>query len=116
MVTIPGPLLDGRPDQQELVLNDVIEVPLKYAHEVLDGKWGQDWALGYTLTIHSSQGLTVADPQKVWIIDNFLQWSNLAYLAVSRVEYLGQLEQVVCPPEKGSEGTRTLTEQQLSKV
>ena len=37
MVTIPGPLLDGRPDQQELVLNDVVEVPLKYAREVLDG-------------------------------------------------------------------------------
>ena len=34
MVTIPGPLLDGRPDQQELVLIDVVEVPLKYAHDV----------------------------------------------------------------------------------
>ena len=38
MVTIPGLLLDGRPDQQELVLNDVVEVPLKCAREVLDGK------------------------------------------------------------------------------
>ncbi|MEW8688563.1 MAG: hypothetical protein AB2556_22345, partial [Candidatus Thiodiazotropha sp.] len=29
MVTIPGPLLlDGRQDQQELVLNDVVEMPL----------------------------------------------------------------------------------------
>ena len=117
MVTIPGPLLDGRPDQQELVLNDVVEVPLKYAREVLGGKWGQDWALGYALTVHSSQSLTVADPQKVWIIDDFLQWSNLAYLAVSRVQYLSQLERVVCPPpEEGSEGARTLTEQQLRKV
>ena len=116
IVTIPGPLLDGRPDQQELVLNDAVEVPLKYAREVLDGKWGQDWALGYVLTVHSSQGLTVVDPQKVWIIDDFLQWSNLAYLAVSRMEYLGQLERVVCPTEEGSEGTRTLTEQQLRKV
>ena len=100
MVTNPGPLLDGRPDQQELILNDVVEVPLKYALEGLDGKWGQDWALGYTLTVHSSQGLTVADPQKVWIIDDFLQWSNLAYLAVSRVEYLSQLERVVCPQRR----------------
>ena len=117
MVTIPGPLLDGRPDRQELVLNDVVEVPLKYAREVLDGKWGQDWALGYALTVHSSQGITVVDPQKVWIIDDFLQWSNLTYLAVSRVEYLSQLERVVCPPpEEGSEGARTLTEQQLHKV
>ena len=105
IVTIPGPvLLDGRPDQEELVLNDVVQVGLKYAREVLNGKWGQDWALGYALTVHSSQGLTVADPQKVWIIDDYLQWSNLAYLAVSRVEYLSQLERVVCTPEEGSEG------------
>ncbi|MEW8689291.1 MAG: hypothetical protein AB2556_26005 [Candidatus Thiodiazotropha sp.] len=106
MVTIPGSLvLDinkvdgeadrGRPDQQEFFLNDVVEVPLKYAREVLDGKWGQDWALGFTITVHSSQGLTIADSQKVWIIDDFLQWSNLAYLAVSRVEYMHQLERVV---------------------
>ena len=27
-----------------------------------------------------------------------------------------QLERVVCPPEEGSEGARTLTEQQLRKV
>ena len=33
MVTIPG----HRPDQQELVLNDVVEIPLNYAREVLDG-------------------------------------------------------------------------------
>ena len=114
MVTIAGPLLDGRRDQQEL------EVPLKYVREVLDGKWGQDWALGYALTIHLSQGLTVTSPQKVWIIDDFLQWSNLAYLAVSRVEYLSQLERVVSPHPppalEGSEGARTLTEQQLHKV
>ena len=116
-VTIPGPLLlDGRPDQRELVLNDVVEVPLKYAREVLGGKWGPDWALGYALTVHSSQGLTIHGPQKVWIVDDFLQWSNLAYLAVSRVEYLSQLERVVCPPEEGSEGAGTLTEQQLRKV
>ncbi|MEW8688884.1 MAG: hypothetical protein AB2556_23950 [Candidatus Thiodiazotropha sp.] len=83
MVTIPGSLLDGRPNQEELVLNDVVEVPLKYAREVLGGKWGSDWALGYAITVHSSQGLTIADPQKVWIIDDYLQWSNLAYLAVS---------------------------------
>ena len=31
MVTIPGPLLlDGRPDQEELVLNHVVQVGLKY--------------------------------------------------------------------------------------
>ncbi|MEW8689429.1 MAG: hypothetical protein AB2556_26695 [Candidatus Thiodiazotropha sp.] len=56
MVTIPGRL-----DKQELVLNGVVEVPLKYAREVLGGKWGQDWALGCALTVHSSQDLTIAD-------------------------------------------------------
>ena len=28
------------------------------------GKWGSDWALGYALTVHSSQGLTIEDPPK----------------------------------------------------
>ena len=92
IVTIPGPSPEGRPNQQELVLNDVVEVPLKYAREILGGMWGSDWALGYAITVHSSQGLTIADPQKVWIIDDYLQWSNLAYLAVSRVEHLSQLQ------------------------
>ncbi|MEW8688970.1 MAG: hypothetical protein AB2556_24390 [Candidatus Thiodiazotropha sp.] len=56
-------------------------------------------------------------PQKVWIIDDFLQWSNLAYFAVSRVEYMHQLERVVCSPDEGSVGvTNTLTEQQLRKA
>ena len=74
MVTNPGPLLlDGRLDQQELVLNDVVDVPLKYAREVFGGKWGSDRALGYALTVHSSQGLTIHDPQNVWIVDDFLQ-------------------------------------------
>ncbi|MEW8684765.1 MAG: hypothetical protein AB2556_03060, partial [Candidatus Thiodiazotropha sp.] len=60
-----------------------------------------------------SQGLTMA----VWIIDDFLQWSNLAYLAVSRVEYMHKLMRVVCPPEEGSEGvTHILTKQQLRKA
>ncbi|MEW8689169.1 MAG: hypothetical protein AB2556_25385 [Candidatus Thiodiazotropha sp.] len=108
MVTIPGPLVvdvseadGGRPDQQKLVLKDIVKVPLKYARKDLDGKGGQDWALGNAITVHSSQGLTIADPQKVWIIDDFLLWSNLAYLAVSSVEYMHQLERVVCPLRGG---------------
>ncbi|MEW8688553.1 MAG: hypothetical protein AB2556_22295 [Candidatus Thiodiazotropha sp.] len=40
----------------------------------------------------------------------------LLNLAVSRVEYLSQLERVVCPLEEGSEGVHTLTEQQLHKA
>ena len=85
--------------KEELVLNDVVEVSVETAQEVLDGKWGDDWALGYALTVHSSQGLTIEDPQKVWIVDDYLQWSNLAYLAVSRVRYLHLLERCCPPPD-----------------
>ena len=70
------------------------------------------------MSAYSSQDLTIHDPQKVWIIDDYLQWSNLAYLAVSRVEYMRQLERVVCPPEESSEVMPTVpaTEQQLHKT
>ena len=62
MVTVPGPLLeDGRPDRLELVLNDVVEVSVETAQEVVDGKW-PDFALGYAMTVHSSQGLTIQGP------------------------------------------------------
>jgi hypothetical protein len=101
MVAIPRPLLDDGPDQQELVLNEVVEVSIETAQEVLDGKWGDDWALGYAMTVHSSQGLTIEDPQKVWIVDDYIQWSNLAYLAVSRVRYLHQLARCCPRPEAG---------------
>ena len=89
---------------------------MKCAGKVLGGMWGSDLALGYAITVHSSQGLTIADPQKVWIINDCLQRSNLAYLAVSKVEHLSQLQRVVCPLEEGFEGAGTLTEQQLRKV
>ncbi|MEW8689426.1 MAG: hypothetical protein AB2556_26680 [Candidatus Thiodiazotropha sp.] len=66
-----------------------------------------NWALGYAITVHSSQGLTIADPKKVWIIHDYLQWSNLS-----------QLERVVCPLEEGSEGVTPLQSnmQQLRKA
>ena len=66
MVTILGPLLlvEG-PDQQELVLNNVIHVPVQTDQEVFNGKWDDHWTLGYALMVHSSQGLTIEDPQKV---------------------------------------------------
>ena len=95
LVTIPGPDMA----KEELVLNDVVEVFVETAQEVLDGEWGQDWALGYALTVHSSQGLTIKDPQRVWIVDDYIQWSNLAYLAVSRVQYLNQLARCCPPPD-----------------
>ena len=85
--------------KEELVLNDVVEVSVETAQEVLDGTWGDDWALGYALTVHSSQGLTIKDPQKSWIVDDYIQWSNLAYLAVCRVQYLNQLAGCCPPPD-----------------
>ncbi|KAK3784625.1 hypothetical protein RRG08_003433 [Elysia crispata] len=95
LVPIPGP----DRVKEELVLNDVVVVSVETAQEVLDGEWGKDWALGYAMTVHSSQGLTIEDPQKVWIVDDYTQWSNLTYLAVSRVQYLRQLARCCPPPE-----------------
>ncbi|GFS12129.1 hypothetical protein ElyMa_006689500 [Elysia marginata] len=106
LVTIPG-----TEHQEELVLNDIVDVTIEAAEAAIQTS---DWRLGYSITVHSSQGLTIHSPQKVWIIEDYLQWSNLAYLAVSRVEYVNQLERVVCPPEEGSE-VRPLSEQQLTQ-
>ena len=50
------------------------------------------------MTIHTSQGMTLKSPQRVWIIDESLAWDNLIYLAVGRVEYLSQLIRVKAPP------------------
>jgi len=50
--------------------------------------------LGYVTTIHSSQGLTITDTI-VWIVDNRIEWSNLVYLAVSRVWRINQLRRIV---------------------
>ena len=80
LVTI---LSDVRPNQLELVVNDVVKVLAQNVQEVMEGRWGLDCALGYAMTVHSSQGLTIRDPRKVWTIDDYLQWSNLAYLTVS---------------------------------
>ena len=101
MVTIPGPQPTG---QEELVLNDVVSVSVQTAQEVLDGEWGDDWALGYAMTVHSTQGLTIENPQKVWIVDDYMQWSNLSYLAISRVRYLSQLARCCPPPSATADG------------
>ena len=93
MVTIPGSLLvDDQPNQRELVLNDVVEVLVPYVIEAIEGgRWGDHWTVGYSMTIHISQGLTIEHRQKVLIFDDWLQWNNLAYLAVWCVRYLHQL-------------------------
>ena len=106
MVTIPG-----TNQKEQLVLNDIQGVTIEAAEAAIQT---DDWRIGYALTVHSSQGLTIKDPQKVWIIDDYLQWSNLTYLTVSRVKYMHQLERVVCPLEEGSE-VKQLTEQQFAQ-
>ena len=45
IVTIPRPSQDGRPSQKELVLNDVVELPLKYALESSTASGAQDGLL-----------------------------------------------------------------------
>ena len=86
MVTIPG-----TDEKEKLVLNDVVDVTMEAAEQAVQTP---DWRLAYALTIHSSQGLTIQNPQRVWILDDYLQWSNLVYLAVSRVERINQLQRV----------------------
>jgi hypothetical protein len=78
--------------QQVLVLNDVVAVDIEYVEEALRVS-KSPWRLGYAATIHSSQGLTIEDTT-VWIIDNRIEWSNLVYLAVSRVRRINQLRRI----------------------
>lgn len=75
------------------------------------GANASDWRLAYALTIHSSQGPTISDPQNVWIIDDYLTWSNLVYLVVSHVEYLHQLQRVELPLKTPELQTLNLTAQ-----
>ena len=100
--------IPGTDRKENLVLNDIVGVPIDAVESAIETK---DWGLGYAITIHSSQGLTIKAPQKVWIIDEYLTWCNLAYLAVSRVEYLHQLVRVEIPSQKGTvEKMQTKTE------
>lgn len=73
-IVVPIP---GTQRKEELVLNDVVNVKIDAAEREIRT---DDWQLGYSVTVHSSQSLTIHNPQKVWIIDDYLQWSNLAYL------------------------------------
>ncbi|CAG8575248.1 1150_t:CDS:10, partial [Racocetra fulgida] len=83
--------------------NDIIHLPLntlpdKFLKDMLTDKKVIYWELGYAMTIHTSQGMTLKAPQSVWVIDENLAWDNLIYLAVGRVEYLSQLIRVETPP------------------
>ena len=92
LVSIPG-----TSEKRNLVKNDIVHVPLSAVVNIEKGIF-PDWKLGYVLTIHTSQGMTLESPQRVWIIDEHLAWDNLIYLAVGRVEYLNQLIRIEAPP------------------
>lgn len=102
-VAIPGTEV-----KEVLVLNDVVTVSLEVVESAIQTG---DWRLGYAMTIHSSQGLIIHDPRKVWLVDDYLTWSNLVYLAVSRVEYMHQLQRVCPPPLAPRPGEPALTAQ-----
>ncbi|PKB93055.1 hypothetical protein RhiirA5_442478, partial [Rhizophagus irregularis] len=81
--------IPGSSEKKELVKNDIIHLPLntlpdKFLKDVLADKKVIDWELGYAMTIHTSQGMTLKAPQRVWVIDENLAWDNLIYLAVGR--------------------------------
>ncbi|CAG8823345.1 15098_t:CDS:1, partial [Gigaspora rosea] len=90
-------------EKEELVKNDIEYLLLntlsdKFLKDILADTKVIDWELGYTMTIHTSQGMTLKSPQRVWVIDENLTWDNLIYLAVGRIEYLSQLIRVEAPP------------------
>ena len=57
-VEIPG--LTESEKKQVLVLNDIVLVDISAVEDTLHADQSP-WTLGYAATIHSSQGLTIAD-------------------------------------------------------
>ncbi|RHZ51156.1 hypothetical protein Glove_482g26 [Diversispora epigaea] len=95
--------IPGLSEKRELVKNDIVYLSLnslskKFIEDMSGEEKILDWDLGYAMTIHTSQGMTLEAPQRVWIIDEHLAWDNLVYLAVGRVEYLSQLIRIEGPP------------------
>ena len=85
--------IPGQTEKQELVLNDVVLVDISAVENALRAV-KSPWKLGYAATIHSLQGLTISDTI-VWMVENSIEWSNLVYLAVSRVQRINQLRRIV---------------------
>ncbi|CAG8687539.1 17281_t:CDS:2, partial [Cetraspora pellucida] len=79
--------IPGSSEKQELVKNDIVYLPLnmlpeKFIKDILSEEKILDWNLGYAMTVHTSQGMMLEAPQRVWVIDEHLAWNNLIYLAV----------------------------------
>ena len=92
-VEILGHVTSSGTEKQILVLNDIVLVDISVVEDALRAD-KSPWTLGYVTKIHSSQGLTISDTI-VWIVDNHIEWSNLVYLAVSRVRRINQLRRIV---------------------
>ncbi|CAG8632412.1 1054_t:CDS:1, partial [Dentiscutata heterogama] len=113
--------IPGLSEKKELVKNDIVYLSLntlsdKFLKDMLADKKVIDWELGYAMTIHTSQRMTLKSLQHVWIIDENLVWDNLIYLAVDHVEYLNQLiwvEALPLPPEIAQEIEETKKKRQL---
>ena len=61
-------------EKRELVKNDIIylsldALPDEFLKDMLADKKVIDWELGYAMTIHTSQEMTLKAPQHVWVID-----------------------------------------------
>src|SRR5205085_5470077 len=66
--------IPGSSEKRELVKNDIIylsldALPDEFLKDMLADKKVIDWELGYAMTIHTSQGMTLKAPQRVWVID-----------------------------------------------
>jgi len=85
--------IPGQNGKQILVLNGIVLVDINAVEDAFCAD-KSPWMLGYVTTIHSSQRLTIMDTI-VWIVDNRIEWSNLVYLAVSRVRRTNQLRRIV---------------------
>ncbi|CAG8835151.1 22842_t:CDS:2, partial [Racocetra persica] len=69
--------IPGSSEKKELVKNDIEYLPLntlsdKFLKDILVDKKIIDWELGYAMTIHTSQGMTLKLPQRIWVIDENL--------------------------------------------
>ncbi|RHZ52080.1 hypothetical protein Glove_465g9 [Diversispora epigaea] len=51
------------------------------------------WDLGYAMTVHTSQRMTLEAPQQVWVIDEHLVWDTLIYFAIEGPPLLSEIEE-----------------------
>lgn len=97
--------IPGTERKEELILNDVVG-----CHNRGSQSSYTNFRLACQIRSHSPQ---FARPHgKSLLLTTYPRWSNLAYLAVSRVEYMHQLERITSPPDGwrvGGEATHRAT-------